>query len=210
MKGPAFIWTALILVLAPIVADANILGSYVPFILLRLWLVGFSLYGILLARRAGGFRRGWVAVYALIGATFTLVWGLEVEMWAVLDWLAAGLVLLSTAFLRTEPLPPEERRRDQLLSAFTAINSLAKPLEALHGLRTTTGAWACSACQTLGRYTVEPRLAKSDPIEMARDLRVVAQQASGIARDPSVSAELRAVASEVEALAYESLNSPPT
>jgi len=56
-----------------------------------------------LARRAGGVRRVWQAVYGLVALPFLFVWGLNVEGWAVIDWASAALIGVSAIFLRTEP-----------------------------------------------------------------------------------------------------------
>jgi len=102
-SGGAFGFTAAALVLAPFLAAANVFHSYLPFLLLRVWVIGFCWYGGLLARRAGGFRRSWLLVYVLIALPFALVWGLKVDEWALIDLLSAALIGLSAIFLRTEP-----------------------------------------------------------------------------------------------------------
>ena len=98
----AFGGTAAALVLAPIVAELNLAGSYLPFIALRLWLVGFSVYGYVLAGQAGGLRRIWRWFYGMMFVIFALIWGLDVEVWAVIDWACAVLIGASALFLRTE------------------------------------------------------------------------------------------------------------
>jgi len=71
--------------------------------LLRLWMVGFCLYGIVLSNAAGGFRKVWQFAYGIMAIPFILIWGLSVEQWAIIDWIWAGLISLSAFFLRTEP-----------------------------------------------------------------------------------------------------------
>ena len=102
-SGGAFGFTAAALVLAPFMAAGNVFHSYIPFLLLRLWTLGFCWYGMTLARRAGGVRRVWQAVYGLVALPFLFVWGLNVEGWAVIDWASAALIGVSAIFLRTEP-----------------------------------------------------------------------------------------------------------
>lgn len=102
-NGAAFGFTAAALVLAPVLAGLDLAGSYLPYLLLRMWMIGFCIYGAMLARRAGGPRRAWQAVYVVIALPFALVWGLEVEQWAVIDLSAAALIGLSALFLRSEP-----------------------------------------------------------------------------------------------------------
>lgn len=98
----AFGGTVVALVLAPIVAELNLAGSYLPFLALRLWVVGFSVYGYILAGRAGGLRRTWRGLYGVMIFVFVFVSGLEVETWALIDWTCAALVGASAFFLRTE------------------------------------------------------------------------------------------------------------
>ncbi len=102
-SGGAFGFTAAALVLAPVMAAENVFHSYTPFLLLRLWTLGFCWYGVTLARRAGGVRRTWQVVYGLIALPFLVAWGLAVEQWAVIDWASAALIGVSAFFLRTEP-----------------------------------------------------------------------------------------------------------
>ncbi len=102
-NGGVFGLTAAALVLAPLLAGANAFHSYTPFLLLRLWIVGFCWYGASLARRAAGLRRSWQGIYVIIALPFLFLWGLKVEEWAIIDFIAAALVGVSAAFLRTEP-----------------------------------------------------------------------------------------------------------
>jgi hypothetical protein len=104
-NGGAFGFTAAALVLAPFLAAANIFHSYLPFLFLRVWVIGFCWYGILLARRAGGFRKSWLVMYVIIALPFALVWGLKVDEWALIDLASAVLIGLSAVFLRSEPPP---------------------------------------------------------------------------------------------------------
>jgi len=101
--GPPFAVTIVALVLAPVLAAADLAGSYLPYALLRFWMIGFCLYGITLARSAGGLRRLWQVVYGAIAIPFAFIRGLEVEQWAVIDFVAAACVAASALFLRTEP-----------------------------------------------------------------------------------------------------------
>jgi hypothetical protein len=101
--GAVFTATVIALVAAPILAAADIAGSYLPWAALRLWMVGFAVYGFILARQAGGLRRLWQGFYAAVGFFFAFVYGLEVEEWALIDLTVALLVGLSALFLRTEP-----------------------------------------------------------------------------------------------------------
>ena len=101
--GP-FAFTVGILLIAPIVAALNLAGTYLPFLLLRLWVTGFAVYAHGLARCAGGLRRIWSGVYLIIAFPFVFIWGLDVAQWAMIDVAAAALVALSMLFLRTEPL----------------------------------------------------------------------------------------------------------
>lgn len=94
--------TILVLLAAPLLAAADLAGTYLPFLLLRGWLIGFSFYAFHLADAAGGLRRLWRFYYGALGITFAVVWGLRVEQWAVIDVVAAALTLLSVPFLRTK------------------------------------------------------------------------------------------------------------
>lgn len=87
----------------PLLAAWDVFHSYTPFLLLRMWMVGFAAHGFLLARSAGGVRRIWQPVYLIIGAVFLFVWGLEVEEWMLIDFGTAVLVAVSAIFLRTAP-----------------------------------------------------------------------------------------------------------
>jgi hypothetical protein len=102
----AFVFTFVALVLAPVLAALDLVHSYTPYLLLRLWMIGFSVYAFVLSRRAGGLRRAWQLVYVLIALVFAFVRGIEIEDWAVIDLVCATLVGLSTPFLRTEPAAP--------------------------------------------------------------------------------------------------------
>jgi len=102
-NGGVFGVTAAALVLAPVLASGNLFHSYVPFLVLRLWIVGFCWYGAGLAHRAGGLRRSWQAIYVMIALPFLFLWGLKVEEWAIIDFIAAALVSVSAVFLRTAP-----------------------------------------------------------------------------------------------------------
>jgi hypothetical protein len=104
-SGGAFAVTAVALLLAPFLAAADLFHSYTPFLLLRIWVIGFCWYGGMLARRAGGFRRSWLLIYVAIALPFVLVWGLKVEMWAIIDLVSAVLIGVSAIFLRTYPVP---------------------------------------------------------------------------------------------------------
>jgi DNA-binding NtrC family response regulator len=90
----------------PILATANVVGSYWPWLLLRLWMLGFCFYGGALAKRARGARRIWQGVFAGVAIPFAFVWGIEVEAWLVIDWASACVIALSTIFLRSEPETP--------------------------------------------------------------------------------------------------------
>jgi len=70
----AFAFTAAALLLAPIAAELNVFRSYTPFLLLRFWMIGFCVYGIVLAQRAGGLRIAWRVVYTLMAIPFAFVW----------------------------------------------------------------------------------------------------------------------------------------
>jgi hypothetical protein len=89
--------------MAPVLASADIVGSYVPFLVLRAWCVGFAIYAIRLASQAGGFRKLWQGPFFLMVVTFSFVWGLETQHWAIIDWACAVAVLVSMPFLRTIP-----------------------------------------------------------------------------------------------------------
>jgi hypothetical protein len=88
----AFIGTVVVLILAPLLAATDVFNSYIPFLLLRLWVIGFAL------------RRIWTIPYALMGGIFLFVWGLQVEEWALIDLSCAAMVAFSTLFLRTQLL----------------------------------------------------------------------------------------------------------
>jgi hypothetical protein len=99
----AFAGTVAALLIAPVLADVNILHSYTPFLLLRGWMIGFSCYGIVLSLGAAGFRRHWRLPYGLMAAIFLFVWGIPADGWLVVDWSAAVIVAVSALFLRTWP-----------------------------------------------------------------------------------------------------------
>jgi hypothetical protein len=90
------------LVASPFVANADVMRSYTPWLVLRLWMAAFGMYGVVLSRNAGGFRRVWQNFYWLVVITFALVWGLSLQIWAVIDFTIAGLLLASAPFLRSE------------------------------------------------------------------------------------------------------------
>lgn len=100
--GGAFGFTIAALIAAPLAAAADVFHSYTPFLLLRVWVVGFCWYGNSLAIRAGGLRRSWQVIYALIGLPYLFVWGLPVEVWMVIDLTTAFLIGVSVFVLRTE------------------------------------------------------------------------------------------------------------
>ncbi len=104
--GEVFAFTVGGLILSPLAAAANLFHSYTPFLLLRLWVLGFCWYGITLARRAGGHRRLFRFMYALVVLPFLFIWGLPIDTWALIDWGAALLIALSAPLLRTEPVDP--------------------------------------------------------------------------------------------------------
>jgi hypothetical protein len=110
----AFFVTVAALVAIPILADAELLQGYLPFLLLRVWMIGFSIYAYGLADLAGGMRRVWQVPYALTFLIFLFVWGLPSELWHLIDIVAALLVTMSALFLRTEPdrslSPPSHHR----------------------------------------------------------------------------------------------------
>ena len=106
-SGTLFVTTIAALTLLPILASADLIHSYVPYFLLRLWMVGFAVYGVKLSNSAGGWRTVWVVVYSGVGCVFAFVWGLEAEQWWSIDYASALLVALSAAFLRTEPRPSD-------------------------------------------------------------------------------------------------------
>jgi hypothetical protein len=105
--GGAFATTAAVLVAAPFVAAFDLAGSYLPFSLLRLWMVGFAAYGWWLSGRAAGWRRIWRIFFLPLSLIFVFVRGLEVEEWAIIDFAAAALVGISVLSLRTEPARAE-------------------------------------------------------------------------------------------------------
>jgi hypothetical protein len=100
---PGFLITVAALGVAPVFAAADLGIGYLPFLLLRGWMIGFALYGLILSSQAGGFRRVWRVPYVALGVVFAFVWGLEVEYWAAIDWGFAAAILASALFLRTEP-----------------------------------------------------------------------------------------------------------
>ena len=102
----AFAFTAGALLLAPIAAELNVFRSYTPFLLLRFWMIGFCVYGIVLAQRARGLRIAWRVIYSLLAIPFAFVWKIPVEQWALIDVVSATLVGMSAIFLRTEPRRP--------------------------------------------------------------------------------------------------------
>ena len=93
------------LTFAPLLANADLVQSYLPWLVLRIWMIGFALYATSLARRAGGLRRIWRIPYGAVALVFAFVWGPDVKVWAVIDWFTAGVVAVSALFLRTEPAP---------------------------------------------------------------------------------------------------------
>ena len=90
------------LLLAPIAAAADVFHSYLPFVLLRLWMVGFAAYAFALARRAERSLGLLQLSFLAIGFVFLFVWNLEVEQWAVIDVVAAAVIVLSVWPLRRD------------------------------------------------------------------------------------------------------------
>ena len=72
---PPFLMTIGALVVAPFLAAADLAGSYLPFGLLRVWMVGFAVYAFLLAKLAGGSQCLLRFPFILVGLTFAFVWG---------------------------------------------------------------------------------------------------------------------------------------